>query len=310
MQIVRYDPSKRKEWNAFVSESKNGTFLFLREYMEYHADRFDDFSVLVYDENTLLAVLPAHRVDNRLYSHRGLTYGALILSVRNTSAQVLQIFDTLIAYFKEVGLISWEYKCVPHIYHSYPAEEDLYALFRHDARLIGRNLSIAIPMQNRVRFSRVRRRAIDRAGECGLTIRESVDFAPFWDVLRNNLQSRFGVDPVHTVAEINYLHSLFPDRIRLFDACLGDEVVGGCTVYDTGQTLHVQYSSATPKGKEIGAIDLLYLNLIENVFSDKRYIEFGQSTEQMGRYLNEGLIAQKEGFGGRGIVYDVYELNL
>jgi hypothetical protein len=30
----------------------------------------------------------------------------------------------------------------------------------------------------------------------------------------------------------------------------------------------------------------------------------------MGRYLNNALIFQKEGFGGRGIVYEIYEYNI
>ncbi len=310
MEIKRYTPENKILWNSFVNSSKNGTFLFLREYMEYHADRFTDHSLLVYEGNKLLAVLPAHEVGNAFYSHRGLTYGSLVLSVKNTSGEVLDIFGTIVSYLKENGFISWEYKCVPHIYHTYPAEEDLYALFRYNARLIARNISIAIPMENRIRFSRVRRRAISRADEEGVVIRESNNFVPFWKVLTENLQSRFGVFPVHTVEEITYLNSLFPDKIRLFDAWLGDEIIGGCTVYDTGQTLHVQYSSATPHGKEIGAIDVLYRHLIDQVYIHKKYIEFGQSTEQMGHYLNKGLIAQKEGFGGRGVVYDIYQLDI
>ena len=35
-----------------------------------------------------------------------------------------------------------------------------------------------------------------------------------------------------------------------------------------------------------------------------------QSTEQMGHLLNVSLIFQKEGFGGRGMCYDIYEYGL
>ena len=38
--------------------------------------------------------------------------------------------------------------------------------------------------------------------------------------------------------------------------------------------------------------------------------DFGVSTEQRGSYLNEGLIFQKEGFGGRAICYDTYAIDL
>ena len=75
IEIHRYTAAYHRDWNDFVSESSNGTFLFLREYMEYHADRFTDYSLLVYDGNKLLALLPANRSGDVLYSHAGLTYG-------------------------------------------------------------------------------------------------------------------------------------------------------------------------------------------------------------------------------------------
>ena len=77
MEIHRYTAAYHRDWNDFVNESSNGTFLFLREYMEYHADRFTDYSLLIYDENRLLALLPANRQGDVLYSHanRGLFGG-------------------------------------------------------------------------------------------------------------------------------------------------------------------------------------------------------------------------------------------
>ena len=48
MDIRRYTPEKADEWNRFVAQSKNGTFLFDRRYMDYHADRFQDHSLMFY----------------------------------------------------------------------------------------------------------------------------------------------------------------------------------------------------------------------------------------------------------------------
>ena len=42
----------------------------------------------------------------------------------------------------------------------------------------------------------------------------------------------------------------------------------------------------------------------------KKWLDFGISTEHGKIYLNEGLCAQKEGFGGRTGVYEVWELDL
>ena len=77
-EIVRYTPGHIAEWNQFVEASKNGTFLFDRRYMDYHADRFNDFSLMFYLGSRLLAVLPAHVVGDTLCSHNGLTYGGLL----------------------------------------------------------------------------------------------------------------------------------------------------------------------------------------------------------------------------------------
>ena len=58
-EIERYTPAKKDEWDQFVRQSKNGTFLFLRDYMDYHSDRFADFSLVARDGEKIIAVLPA-----------------------------------------------------------------------------------------------------------------------------------------------------------------------------------------------------------------------------------------------------------
>jgi len=93
--IVRYSPAHADEWNGFVATSKNGTFLFDRRYMDYHADRFADHSYLFYREGRLLAVLPAHAKEATLCSHGGLTYGGLLMSTQLTIAETMALFGEL-----------------------------------------------------------------------------------------------------------------------------------------------------------------------------------------------------------------------
>lgn len=310
IEIHRYTTAYHRDWNDFVSESSNSTFLFLREYMEYHADRFTDYSLLVYDGNKLLALLPANRSGDVLYSHAGLTYGGLIVTTRNTTAQVLEIMRSIADFLKKERFVKWVYKCIPHIYHRYPSESDLYALFRLEARLIGRNISSTVQLDNSLRLRADRRSRMKKAEQAGLRVVETTEFSPFWKVLDANLQERFHVKPVHSLDEIVLLHSRFSDRIRHFVTMRGDEILAGSVIYDTGIVAHAQYTSASAEGKASGALDLLYARLIGEVFADRKWFDFGQSTEDMGRYLNEGLIAQKEGFGGRGVAYDIYEITL
>ncbi len=310
MEIYRYPAAYHRDWNDFVNESSNGTFLFLREYMEYHADRFADYSLLIYEGKKLLALLPANRTGDVLYSHAGLTYGGLIVTTRNTAVQILAIMQLIADFLRKEGFVKWVYKCVPHIYHRYPSEADLYALFRLNARQVGCNISSTVQLDCPLRLQTNRRRCMKKALQAGLRVAETTDFEPFWAVLETNLQERFHVSPVHSLAEIELLHSRFPDRIRLFVTMRGDEVLAGSVIYDTGIVVHAQYISASPEGKALGALDLLYVNLISEVFAKRKWFDFGQSTEDMGHYLNEGLIAQKEGFGGRGVAYNIYEIML
>ena len=83
--VQRYTASHFNEWNAFVKTAKNATFLFDRNFMDYHSDRFEDYSLLVFKEDKLFSLLPANLKENRLISHQGLTYGSFILQ-ENTKA--------------------------------------------------------------------------------------------------------------------------------------------------------------------------------------------------------------------------------
>ena len=299
------------EWNLFVAASKNGTFLFDRHFMDYHSDRFCDHSLLVYRDQRLYALLPANQKDDTLVSHGGLTYGGLVTDSRCSAKGVLDAFTAINEYLRQQGFRHVVYKAVPWIYHQLPAEEDLYALTSVcHARLTIRDISSAIIGDRKIRFSESRKSGIRKAHRQGLTIAESTDFAAFWQILNENLTGKYGVRPVHSVAELELLHSRFPEKIRLYMAFDGETPVGGTLLFLTPQVLHTQYISANAFGKQHGAIDLLFDHLINNTHKDYPYIDFGKSTVSDSADLNEQLIFQKEGFGARAVCYDTYEYDL
>jgi len=299
------------EWNLFVAASKNGTFLFDRRFMDYHSDRFCDHSLLVYRDQRLYALLPANQKDDTLVSHGGLTYGGLVTDSRCSAKGVLDAFTAINEYLRQQGFRHVVYKAVPWIYHQLPAEEDLYALTSVcHARLTIRDISSAIIGDRKIRFSESRKSGIRKAHRQGLTIAESTDFATFWQILNENLTGKYGVRPVHSVAELELLHSRFPEKIRLYMAFDGETPVGGTLLFLTPQVLHTQYISANAFGKQHGAIDLLFDHLINNTYKDYPYIDFGKSTVSDSADLNEQLIFQKEGFGARAVCYDTYEYDL
>lgn len=310
-EVRKYDIADRQEWDSFIGKSKNGTFLFKRGYMEYHNDRFEDCSLLVYDNNKLRAVLPANVKDNILQSHGGLTYGGLISDGCMTTETAMEVFSEINKYLLEQGIEKVVYKPTPWIYHTLPAEEDLYAIIQVcGAKLISREISSTVYLPNRPKFSQLRRRCVNKARRNGIIVRESNDIATFWNILNANLEGRYGVSPVHTEKELSLLASRFPDSIKLFMAYDGEEALGGTLVFVMNEIVHTQYIAASPKGKTVGALDMVFDELINEEFSNYRFLDFGKSTEHHGIWLNKNLIHQKEGFGGRGVCYDVYEWNV
>ncbi len=310
--IRRYTPVDQAVWDKYVSQARNATFLFYRGYMDYHSDRFHDHSLLFYKGNHLHSILPAHEREYTFCSHLGLTFGGLIMDKNVTAADVVQLFRELNAYLKEQGFLKVIYKPVPWVYHQLPSEEDLYAIYwQCHARITQRDMGTTIFMQEHLRWRKDRLRRLKKAQEAGIIVKKTDDFASFWKVLDDNLQKRHQVHPVHTLAEIELLHSRFPDNIVQYNSYYKGEVVAGLTFYlNKGVMIHGQYCSSNDIGKELGAVDAIYNKVMYEDYPDYKYLDFGRSTEGNGDFLNEGLIAQKEGFGGRGVVYDTYEWEL
>lgn len=306
MEAHRYDASMERTWDDLVRRSQ-GTFLHERAYMDYHADRFPDASAMVYDKGKLAAVFPATVSGTEVASHTGLTYGGL-LHDGLTAEKVLAAFDAINAHYHSQGAETVLYKPVPYIYHPYPADEDLYALFRLGATLAARSIASALPLTGRKRFTESRRGGLRKASRAGCAVAETDDFTEFWGALTDNLEARHGTHPVHSLDEILLLEERFPEQIRLFEARIDGAFGAGCVVFDTGRVAHVQYITSTSEGRAAGALDALF-DVVIATYGERagtRFFDFGTSTEDGGRTLNEGLIFQKEGFGGRGVVYDAY----
>ena len=168
MQVERYTTADRETWNDFVRQSKNGTFLFERAYMDYHRDRFVDHSLVVRDQrNRMIAVLPASRHDGMLVSHGGLTYGGFVSGPSMTTKRMLEVFEMSLRHLRGEGIERMTYKCVPHIYHSMPAEEDAYALFAQGGRLVRRDVSSAIDTRSAPPLRKLRRRIVGAGSPFG-----------------------------------------------------------------------------------------------------------------------------------------------
>jgi hypothetical protein len=310
IRVERYDPKHKICWDEFVRQSKNGVFLFHRDYMEYHSDRFSDFSLLFFQDNQLVALMPANRVNDTVFSHGGLTFGGIISDSRMTSGLMLEVFSVLMKELRQEGFKRLVYKAIPHMYHLLPAEEDLYALFVHNARLFRRDVSSTVVAGLRAPLARGRKKILKQVRARGMKVERSENFSQFMAIAEASLQLRHGLRPVHTAAEMQLLANRFPESIKLFALNYNEEMLGGVIIYESQTVAHGQYRHATEEGMELGAFDYIMDVLVNEVYVGKPYIDFGTSMLDDGRKLNFGLIQNKESYGARATVYDFYELSL
>jgi len=307
--IKRYESIDYKNWNAFIGKAKNATFLFHRDFMEYHNDRFQDFSLIVLDKEKWVAVLPANVVGNDIFSHQGLTYGGLVYNENIKLASVIEIFKDILSFLNENNIGKLKLKLIPSIYHQKPAEEINYALFLAEAQLIRRDSMAVIDLSKPYSLSKIRKRGVKSGINNRLIIKEVEGFEDFWNaILIPNLDKRHQVTPVHSLQEITKLKELFPENIRQFNVYENDVIVAGTTIFESSTVAHCQYISGKEDKNELGGLDLLFYYLITEVFKNKRFFDFGTSNEDQGRKLNNGLSYWKESFGASIIVLDFYEV--
>ena len=253
--------------------------------------------------------MPAHKIDDVIYSHNGLTYGGLVYDEKIRISVFLAIYRSLLVYLNDEKITKLHLKTIPSIYHKKPAEEINYALFLTDAKLVRRDTLSVIDLSKPYTISRKRREGIRRGPKNKLVIKEELNFELFWNkILIPNLANKHQAKPVHTLSEIVALQKKFPENIRHFNVYFNEEIVAGTTIFVSDQVAHPQYVSGQNEKNELGSLDYLYHYLITEVFKDKHFFDFGISNEEQGKKLNEGLIFWKESFGTNVIIQDFYEV--
>lgn len=308
--IHKYEPKLRAEWDELIRTSKNGSVLFFRDYLEYHAERYCECSFVFKKKNRIVALIPGNIEGKIFYTHKYLTFGGIILSSQIYTGDLMLLFELLHSELKKLGITEVVYKAIPHIYHSQPAQEDLYILYRYNAQKIACQLSSAIYQDHPGTFGSLRKKGIKKALKAGVKVEESEPLDEFWRLLNQNLQAKYKTKAVHSLNEIIQLRNKFPKNIRLYKASVGEKLMAGVLVYVYGKVCHSQYIAVNQEGKDIGALDYLFDFLIREKFASIPVFDFGYSTEKMGEYLNENLIFQKEGFGARGVVYEIYKYTI
>lgn len=306
--VRKYQKTDYALWNDFINQAKNATFLFHRNFMEYHADRFTDFSLLVFEDEKLIALLPANKTNNEIHSHQGLSYGGLVVKKTIRIKEYTQVFQTVLRFLNDNGISTLNLKTLPKIYNQTIAEEIDYVSFLTKAETYRSDVYLVIDNSEKYKPNRNRKRALTLAESLNIEVKEDNNYKDFWNrILIPNLENRFGVQPVHSLAEIEKLAALFPTNIKLFNAYQNNELKAGVVMFLSETVAHFQYSSGSEDRTDTAALDILFDYIIRK-YADKKYVSFGSSSEQNGRVLNQGLAYWKESFGARTSVQNFIKI--
>lgn len=275
--------------------------------MQYHSDRFEDCSCMVLDHRRVVAALPASIDETgKVTSHAGLTFGGLVVGSEVRGNAAIASVDLILEHLRSCGGTELEVRTVPPWFCSYPCQEMEFALWQRGFELSRRDLPSILPLNGELSTRMIKRRNAAKGEKAGLRL-GSTSLPAFHLLLSEVLGERHGVAPVHSLAELQLLQSLFPDHILLRTAELDGDVLAGTLIYRYPTAWHTQYLAASQQGREVGALDWVVQHVIDEArTAGAQFLSFGTSTTNDGRELNEGLLFQKEGFGARSIVHDFW----
>ncbi len=309
IEVKRYHAQLANEWDAFVSKSKNGTFILQREFMDYHQDRFSDHSLMIYQDHKLRAVVPAHQKDEVLYAHQGLTYGGFVWHRKIKFDEAFDCFKSALAYAYSQGISALNLKDIPRIYAQVPSDELDYFLSLAEAKCIKKDVALVIDYDSALGFEKNRREGLNRARRHELKVVCDDNFEGFWrTILIPQLAEKHQAKPVHTLEEIKLLASRFPESIKQVSVYHRDKLVAGTTVFLTPTVVHPQYVMGDGDKNMLGSIDLAYEFIINEFAQGRRYFDFNTSSEENGTLLNSGLLFWKQSCGARCITVNQYQI--
>ena len=281
IMVKRYGMDFAADWAKVLLSARNGIFIFERGFIEYHGDRFVDFSAIAYLDDEPVALLPAAIDQNtgEASSHPGLTFGGVVLRRELRGDVAIALINALLDWCKACGAKSLTVKILPHVFCTYPSAELEYTLWCRGFTLIRRDLSSLLPLKDSLPFNSSKKGGVKKAKKSGLTV-GNFRLPAFHSLLAQVLQAQHGAVPVHSLAELMLLATRFPRNISVRSATKDDEMLAGTLIFHYGPVWHTQYLASSPSGRELGALDLVIESVIDEARAQGgKYLSFGASTE-------------------------------
>jgi hypothetical protein len=309
IQVQQYLLENAAEWNAFVKQSVNGSFLLERDFMDYHQERFEDHSLMMFIEGQLMCCIPAHVKEGVFYSHRGLSYAGLIISaaaVKNLD----KIVDALLEYVKGLAFAKAELQLPPISYQF--LNKEIAAVLEHKGFISNRkshNQSVALDQE--IQVSPKKSIGYRNGKFEGLRMETTNDFRSFWEeVLIPQLAERYHSKPVHSLAEIELLAARFPENIIQYNVYREDALLAGITFFIKGNIVKSQYTASSPDGLKTDAVAYIYMEAMKE-FKEKgcSLMDYGPVNEKDGS-VNKGLQRFKKQLGCQEEEWNRWEFEL
>jgi len=279
--------------------------------MEYHSDRFEDFSVLIFKAEKIIALLPANVINGHVHSHQGLTFGGLVLNKKISIVEVLAIFKVLKTFLLSYNIKTLHIKQIPEFYCKSLALESNFVLTKA-ANLEKREMVLAIDFSKPITLHKTKLKHFEKSKDYYLEIEDNVGFQPFWEqVLKPRLESKFNAKPVHSLKEIIKLNTLFPDNIKQYNIFKDKKLLAGITIFENEQVVKSQYGATTKQGEKYRALDYLFLHLIYKYKAEgKRFFSMGTVAGIDELDINNGLLKQKQELGCQVYLQDFFKLKI
>lgn len=303
IEIVRYQPGSAPQWDDAISNSDAGCLLFLRSYMDYHADRFADLSLMAFSQGQILGCFPASVVGKQVISHGGLTFGGWQVSAASSDAALQHLSDATIEYYKSIGIEKLVVSETPAIFSN-----RLTSFAPTGAQFVSKEMDgSAIDLMGPQSLIKLRARCVKKALE--LHRFSDAKLEDFWPILEEVLAERHDAKPTHTLAEISMLRQRLPDRIACFKAELDGTMVAGAVVYVSRRVAHLQYMATNHAGRKSHALDGLIVWLTKLYAGRVQWLSLGISNNRDGT-LNQGLFDYKISFGAQRVAHVKKEFSL
>jgi hypothetical protein len=294
IKLIKYKPEFKDAWNELITLTDPGSLIHKRSFLEYHSDRYEDFSVCVMSEHELCAAIPGTRNGDLWTSHAGLTYGGIISNVKNP-ADYIEIIGRLKYLLIDAKIKRMQFILPSVSFSPSTLPIQIYALHQngftieevHLNQVIHTDTSLSIKKKSNARS----------AERKGLVVVEGIEHLPaVFEIIQHNLKSKYSRDPVHSLRELELLKTEFLNELKIYAVVKGDSVIAGAITLKSNRIENIQYLGATVEGKRLRAQDYLISELHKKGQVSKMNVSFGKSTAGDGAKLNSPLYDFKDEF--------------